>query len=153
MKIAYFDTSALLKFYVNEVGSNWVQTLLSSSTKPIVFISNLTLVEARCAFARRLRDGTLSSATHAKLISAFIYDVTYNYQIINVISTIIESACQLADKHPLRAYDAVQLATALLLDKQLRQANKQPLNFISADNNLITIAQAEGVATENPNNY
>lgn len=60
MSVAYFDTSALLKQYVVETGSQWVNNFLSSSSTPVVFTSVMTSVEATCAFARRLREGVLS---------------------------------------------------------------------------------------------
>ena len=55
--------------------------------------------------------------------------------------------------HRLRAYEAVQLACALDLREQTR-ANKLPDPiFLCADNNLLSIASAEGFAIDNPNNY
>lgn len=153
MSVAYFDTSALIKQYIAETGSNWVNTLLSSSLAPTVFISHLTIVEATCALARRLRDGTISSTDHTKLLTAFNYDVTHKYNIIDVMPLTIDTACQLANKHPLRAYDAVQLATAWLSNQALLGASEPPLTFICADNNLVAIAQVEGLLTNNPNHH
>lgn len=153
MSIAYFDTSALLKQYVSEVGSGWVNALLSFSSPPAVFTSHLTVIEATCAFARRLREGTLSSTDHAKLLSAFNYDVTYKYNIVDVMPVTIDTACQLANKHPLRAYDAVQLATAWLTNQTLVRVDRSPLTFISADDRLINVAVAEGLLTDNPNRH
>jgi hypothetical protein len=63
----------------------------------------------------------------------------------------IDTACQLANKHPLRAYDAVQLATAWLSNQALLRMGEPPLTFICADNNLIAIAHGEGLLTDNPN--
>jgi hypothetical protein len=58
--VAYFDTGDLLKHYVREIGSGWVNALFGSSPAPIIFTSQLTVVEAVCAFSRRLREGALS---------------------------------------------------------------------------------------------
>ena len=44
--IAYFDTSALLKQYVIEIGSSWARAYLAASPAPAVFVSDLTMVEA-----------------------------------------------------------------------------------------------------------
>jgi predicted nucleic acid-binding protein len=153
VSVAYFDTSALLKQYVTEVGSGWVNALLSSSSPPAVFTSHLTVIEATCAFARRLREGTLSPGDHTKLLSAFNYDVTYKYNTIDVMPVTIDMACQLANKHPLRAYDAAQLATAWLSNQALVRAGRPPLTFISADDRLIKIAVAESLLTDNPNHH
>lgn len=59
----------------------------------------------------------------------------------------------LAESHGLRGYDAVHLATALALQQIRQSAGWSPLTFVSADNNQLSAANAEGVLVENPNNY
>lgn len=153
MSVAYFDTSALLKQYITEIGSGWVRALLSSSDPPVVLTSRLTVIEATCAFARRLREGSLSSTDHTTLLSLFDYDISHKYYLFEVKPVTIDTARGFANHHPLRAYDAVQLATAWQLNRELLLASKPPLTFISADRRLVTIAQAVGLLTENPNIY
>lgn len=153
MNLAYFDTSALLKQYVTEIGSNWVRAYLASTPTPVVFVSCLTVVEATCAFARRLRDGTLLPTEHATAVQAFDYDITYRYSLLDVMPATLDVARRLANQHPLRAYDAVQLATSWLLNQDTLNTGKPPLTFICADERLITIAHAEGLRTDNPNHH
>lgn len=153
MSFAYFDTSALLKQYVTETGSNWVRTYLASAMAPAVFTSHLTAVEATCAFARRLREEILLPADYASVVQAFDYDITYRYNLLDVMPVTIDTARRLAVQHPLRAYDAVQLATAWLLNQNLLRTSRPPLVFICADDRLIAIAQAEGLLTDNPNHH
>ena len=153
VNFAYFDTSALLKQYVTETGSNWVRTYLASAEAPAVFTSHLTTIEATCAFARRLREGTLLPADHTKVVQAFDYDIAYRYYLLDVVPVTIDTARQLANQHPLRPYDAVQLATAWLLNQDLLHTNKPPLTFICADDRLVAVAQAEGLLTDNPNHH
>ena len=153
VNVAYFDTSALLKQYVTETGSNWVRAYLSSATAPAVFTSQLTAVEATCAFARRLRDGTLSPIDHATAVRAFDHDIAYWYTLLDVMSVTIDAARRLANLHPLRAYDAVQLATAWSLNQDLVNDGEAPLTFICADDRLLAVAQAEGLHTDNPNHH
>jgi predicted nucleic acid-binding protein len=141
VNVAYFDTSALLKQYVTETGSNWIRAYLSSATAPAVFTSQLTAVEATGAFARRLRDGTLLPADHATVVRAFDYDITYRYTLLDVMPVTIDTARRLANLHPLRAYDAVQLATAWSLNRDLVSSGEAPLTFICADDSLLTVAQ------------
>jgi len=151
--VAYFDTSALLKHYVREIGSGWVNALFASSPAPIIFTSQLTVVEAVCAFSRRLREGALSSEAYSRLLTAFDYDVSYKYVIADVMPIAIDAACQLAGRHPLRAYDALHLATAWLINRELVQNGKSPLIFICADDRLASISKAEGLLMENPNRH
>jgi len=147
----YFDTSALLKMYVTETGSSWVQTLLAA--RPTIFISQLTLIEVACAFARRHREGILNEEKYARLLISFDYDARYTYQVMDLLPITIDTAKQLAYKQPLRAYDAIQLATAWLIQQELSQTKDFNLTFLSADQRLLTIAQAEGLAVDNPNLY
>ena len=153
MNFAYFDTSALLKRYVTEAGSSWLRTYLASPTAPVVFTSYLTAVEATCAFARRLREGTLLPDDHTIVVQAFDYDIAHRYNLLDVMPATIDTARRLANRHPLRAYDAVQLATAWLLKQELLRGGDPPLTFICADDRLNTVAQAEGLSTDNPNHY
>lgn len=153
MEIAYFDTSALVKRYVSEVGSNWVNNLLNPSNHLILFTSHLTVVEATCAFSRRLRERAISQNDYQTLRSALNYDITYEYIVVDIMQVTIGKACQLAANHPLRAYDAIHLSTALLLNNELIENRKSPLTFICADNRLISIAEAENLSTDNPNHH
>jgi hypothetical protein len=45
----------------------------------------------------------------------------------------------------------VQLASALMAHDALRSAGLPPLTFLAADDRLLAAAQAEGLATDNPN--
>jgi len=66
---------------------------------------------------------------------------------------VVDIARQQANRHPLRAYDAVHLATAWLANNELVQAGQPPLILISADERLLTIAQTEGLFTDNPDRH
>jgi predicted nucleic acid-binding protein len=153
MGTAYFDTSALVKRYVAEEGSQWIKTLFAPPINLIAFTSQLTVVETTCAFSRRMREGDLSSEDYEKLLTAFNYDVTYRHIVADVTQTTIETACDLAGIHPLRAYDAIHLATALLINRELIKNSRHPLTFVCADNRLIDIAKTENLHTENPNHH
>ena len=153
MSVAYLDTSALIKQYVAEVGSHWTKALLVADRTPTVFTSRMTLVEATCAFARRQRDGTLSPEEHVQVLTAFEYDIRYRYNLVDVGPAVVDLARQLANRHPLRAYDAVHLATAWLANRELTRADRSPLTFVCADDRLIAVARAESLLTDNPNDH
>ena len=59
---------------------------------------------------------------------------------------------KVAEQHELRAYDAVQLATALTLHARCQTLGLHMI-LLSADAELNTAATAEGLAVENPNLY
>lgn len=153
MSLVYLDTSALVKRYVAETGSEWVREMLAYSATPTAFTSHLSVVEAACAFARQRREGLLSPEDHAEVLMALDHDVAYSYNILDVTSEVIDTARTLADEHPLRAYDAVHLATGWLTNRELVQAAQPPLTFICADDRLLDVAVAVGLLTDNPNRH
>lgn len=148
----YFDTSALVKQYLLEPGSHWVQTLLRDP-HILVFTSELTRIETVCAFARRRREKLLTDDDLEQLLAIFQYDFAHHYTSIQVEAPVLDAAQQLAIRHPLRAYDAVHLAAAWLANEALQNAGEVPLTFVCADERLLAIAQAEDLATANPNDY
>jgi hypothetical protein len=65
----------------------------------------------------------------------------------------VEAAGQLVNQYPLRAYDAIQLASMLRIQPAFATATSTSLVFLSADDRLLIIAQTAGLQTDNPNNY
>jgi hypothetical protein len=152
---AYFlDTSALVKRYVPEIGSDWILSITDPATDNDLAISQITWVEVHSAFARRLRDRSLSAQRFDLIVQKVREDFENEYRVIDVDQTLIETATELVMQHPLRAYDSVQLASALRFQSTtLVSVPNTQLIFVSADNRLLDIAQSEGLATDNPNNY
>ena len=149
MTTLFFDTSALLKRYVDEPDSDWLRTLIESA-QGLLITSTLTRVEAACALARRERDGALSPTMRAELWHAFQFDLTYLLHTIKVGPNLLTMAEQLAFRHPLRAYDAIQLATAQVANQRLLGRGISGLLFLSADTRLLEFARLEGLAVDNP---
>ncbi|MFZ4660101.1 MAG: type II toxin-antitoxin system VapC family toxin [Caldilineaceae bacterium] len=135
----FFDTSALVKRYVRETGSRWVDSLVTQPDAR-VYLSRLAEAEVSAAITRRL-----SSNAAARLLRHFDHDVATTYIQLTITDSIIDDAVQLTRKHRLRGCDALQLATA----RQL--AHLEPTtHFLCADNELLVAAQAEGLSTDNP---
>ncbi|MCL5995904.1 MAG: VapC toxin family PIN domain ribonuclease, partial [Chloroflexi bacterium] len=59
----------------------------------------------------------------------------------------------LLDRYPLRAYDAVQLSSALLITQALSAAGLAPPVFLCADERLLDVARREGMVSDNPNSH
>lgn len=72
-KRAYLDTSALAKWYLNEVGSEAFVDFLQSLDSAV--ISSLTLTEMRSLLSRRRRMGDLSLELETVLFAAFLDDI------------------------------------------------------------------------------
>jgi len=151
---AYFtDSSALVKRYISETGSAWVQQITDPQTGNLLFIARITWVEVISALARRQREGSLTLADVAQVIQTFRSDLNNQYQVIELDSTLAVSAGQLVGQYPLRAYDAVQLASVLRILPAFATTQSTQLIFLTADNRLSAIAQALGLLTDNPNHH
>lgn len=152
--IAYFlDSSALVKRYISETGSAWVQQITDPQTGNLLFIARITWVEVISAFARRQREVSLTSADFAQVIHEFRSDLNTQYQVIELDATLAVSAGQLVGQYPLRAYDAVQLASVLRIQPAFATTQSTELIFLTADNRLSAIAQTLGLLTDNPNHH
>jgi len=153
VNLYYCDSSALVKRYVNEQGTPWVQTITAANSANIIFVSRITWVEVQSAFARLDREGQMDSVKVATARQLFLYDWTNQYQIVELDQDISGQAGQLVQHYPLRAYDSVQLASALNLFPFFSRIDPQLFTFVCADDRLVNAAKAEGMRVENPNNH
>jgi len=146
---AYFlDTSTVVKRYVQETGTQWVQTLADTAAGHFLFVARITHVEMTAAIARRRRLGSLSTAQAGQALTAFRQDFAQQYRIVEITIPLMQEASRLADSHVLRAYDAVQLAAALDIHRL-----DPSLTLLSADAELNTAALAQGLLVDDPNNH
>ncbi len=151
---AYFlDSSALVKRYVEEIGSSWILSITNSSSSNHLYVVEITLVEALSAIGRRQREGNLSGEQVNVILEDIRFDFQNVFQIIEIDQNLIDVAGELVLQYPLRAYDAIQLASALQVRALLTSFPEIQLTFVSADDRLLNIAQTETLLTENPNNY
>ena len=155
--ILYLDTSALVKLYVKEEGREEVQQAVRHSGA--VAISEVGYVEARSAFARREREGVLSTEGHDREVRRLRRDFGGAYLTRPVTGEVVARAGELARVHALRAYDAVHLATALILREELVELaegqNREPaegkgepppVELMTYDGSLTRAAGEEGLA-------
>ncbi len=153
MSVCFLDSSALVKRYVAETGSAWMTEVVSPAAGNHLVIARAAWVEVLSALSRRQREGSLAAPEIRQTISAFRYDMDVRYQVAEMDRSLVELAGDIVMRHPLRAYDAIQLASALRVQSGLQRAGSAGLTFISADDRLVGIAQSEGLATDNPNRH
>ena len=151
MNVWYLDSSALVKHHVAEVGSSWINATVFEPLDNLLLSSRVTMVEVRSALARRRREASISLQAHADVLDAFSADCVNRYRFVELELPIIELASELLDRYPLRAYDAIQLASALQAGPVLTAAGFSRPCFVSADERLLAVAQSEGLRTDNPN--
>lgn len=114
--ILYLDTSALVKLYAEEPGREEVENAVREAR--VMAVSGIGYVEARSALARKEREGSFSPDEHDDAVAQLQQDYREIYLSRPVTGDVIARAGELARKHALRAYDAVHLATALVLREE-----------------------------------
>ena len=113
------DSSGLVKRYVDEVGSDWLRTIVDPASANIVSIADITRAEVSSALARRAREGVISLNERDELIQTFRAHCVTQYRIVPTQPRIIDLAVELIQRHPPRAYGAVQLASASTVNQLL----------------------------------
>ncbi len=147
------DSSGIIKRYVKEPGSEWIKSICHADSGNQISLATITKVEVASAFCRRCREGTVSERDRDRILSSFLFDCSNQYWIAELNTAMIHQAIQLTKHHPLRAYDAVQLAAALIINQALLTRELPALIFVSADDKLCSAALAEGLSVENPNHH
>jgi len=148
----YFDSSALVKRYLAETGSTWVQTRCNDPTQ-IIAMAEIGRVEIAAAFASKLRARAITEFDYQRVRAKLATDAQKQYQLLPVTSQRVDEAIELTARRKLRGYDALHLACALHLNQVVLMNGLSPLIFVTADTDLLQAAQAEGLAIENPNLY
>jgi uncharacterized protein len=147
----FLDSSALIKRYITEQETVWVRSITLPSAGHTIILAQVTQVEIISGVFRRRREGLMLPRTAQAIRLLLHRHVTREYMVVELTAPIIQDAEDWLDKHPLRAYDAIQLASALTATTRLIEAALAPLVFVSADVRLLTAATAEGLIVEDPN--
>jgi predicted nucleic acid-binding protein len=134
----FVDSSALVKRYVPERGHDAMRGL-----GPLA-VSQLARVEVPAALSRKQRIGELDAADEALLVRAF--EVEYNngtaFAVVAVRAAVLDDAARQTARHGLRAFDAVQLASAVAC----RAASPDTTSFVAFDRTRRDAAAREGFA-------
>jgi predicted nucleic acid-binding protein len=147
---AYFiDSSALVKRYVIETGTTWVRRLRRNPST-VIYIARITAVEVTCAVARRRKGKTLTLRRASSILLRFRQHLAARYTVIEITPDLLDDAIRLGNTHALRAYDAVQLAVALEVNRSHQADGFGPVALISADQALNDAATDEGMTVDDP---
>jgi predicted nucleic acid-binding protein len=136
----FADSSALVKLYSDEPGHEHVRGLAS------VAVAQLARVEVPAALWRKQRLGELSADDAGLLAADFEADYfgaesePPRFAAVATTAGILDDAARLCGSHGLRAYDAVQLSSALAV----RRADRSCTGFAAFDRSLRRAAAAEG---------
>lgn len=153
MPLTYFDSSALVKRYIREAGSDWVVRLCQA--EPIA-ISLITIAEIASAFARRTREGTLTVQQRDTLFQFFLEDAP-SFVTAAPNPTITRQAATLLLTAPvpirLRSLDALHVTSAQWSFARARRRGIATGSFVTADHGLLEAARWAGLTAVNPEAY
>jgi predicted nucleic acid-binding protein len=148
MAVLALDTSALIRRYDRrEAGSAAVRTLCRRATGHSLLIAQVTPVEVASALARKGREGLIGPSELDQIWRLFRQHRRLQYRVLAVTEVVYARAERLLFTHSLRAYDAIQLATALAAADLLRGLTAD-FRFCTADRLQANAARAEGLTVE-----
>lgn len=133
----YVDASALVKGYVEEADSQQVRRLLARGPTAT---SRVSFVEVASAVGRLGRESRLSEDQRATALATMTTDAA-SVLVVELTGEVASRAQSLTQKYPLRAGDAIQLASCLYL----RDTVYPRITLVSHDDRLNSAARLEGV--------
>jgi predicted nucleic acid-binding protein len=141
--ILFFDTSALIKRYILEIGSNKVDELFEVAEN--IIVSPVTKIEAYSTLKRLLSTNLISNDDYETVKSNIDYDFGY-FSVVSLNEEIEKEAIKLIEKYQLKTLDSIQLASCLY-----RKADIS--DFVVSDVKLKTAAEAENIKVIDPTEF
>jgi uncharacterized protein len=130
----FFDSSALLKRYLNELGDEKVQKLFEEADK--VFISIITHLECASSFKRLLHTKFINEKEYQQLHIEITLDLPF-FETIHFDEDVKSNALKIIEKYPMKALDTIQLASLVHVSNEID-------SFIVCDQKLKKYAIKEG---------
>jgi predicted nucleic acid-binding protein len=138
--ILFCDSSALVKLYVQEEGSDRMR--LAAKRVKMVAAARIAYAEAMAALSRRGREAPVDGPSIGLAKQSLIADWD-KYVLVEITQDLMVLAADLAETFALRGYDSVQLAAARMLQQSVGQA----LQFACFDQRLSKAAGVLGMET------
>ncbi len=139
----YLDSSALVKRYVREQGTQKLATL--TATGEAMVISRLAYPEILSAFMRKRRAGEIGRKSLENAIHMFEEDWG-RFVLVEIHDELLPVVRSMAQRHALKGADVVHLSTAVWV----RNAAKMPVTMVASDADLLAAARAEGLVAIDP---
>ena len=136
--ICYLDSNALVKLFVEEPGS--IESNQAITNADLVGTALISRVEVVAAFGKAFRLGVLSREAADSARHQFGMAWRHYLQ-LRISDSLIEWAADLAWRHRLRGYDAVQLAAATTWQDALGA----PVSMVTFDVRLWEAAARAGL--------
>lgn len=148
MPIFYLDTSALVKRYRTEQGTEVIEALLANPLpEDRFFVSFLSIIELTSGVLRLTKGGQLSEDTANEILARFRRDLRELFRVWPLNEEVAVSAVTVVEEHKLRSADALHLATAQRIASLAPGAQTV---MVSSDSELLRAAGVAGLITLDP---
>lgn len=137
--IVYLDTSALVKRYIHEEGSEKI-FILTDDINNIFGSIGVTKVEMAAALQKAIRTDTVLPKNVSEMWNDFL-NHWQSFARLRVTPGTIERACEIAWEYSLRGYDSLHLSAAMLW----QEAISTPIVFAAFDHDLWLAGQKAGM--------
>lgn len=138
--ILYMDTSALLKKYFKERGSN--QVVSGWKNADGIVISSVAYAETVASIYRKKREIGGKAEKLVRVLNSFQKDWK-SFIRVEVNDNLNQTIDRIVASHPLRGFDAIHLASALMTHEKL----PEDFYFACFDHRLLAAARMEGLQT------
>jgi predicted nucleic acid-binding protein len=144
----YLDTSALVKLFIDEDGSAQVRALAKGrAAAEVLLVSQLGYTEASVSLARMVHLARIPAADLPHHLGALERYWDESIQGVALSEDVLRDARQLAQRFPLRTYDAIHLASAREAKRMLSESFDGEVRFLAFDGGLTRAASTLGFAT------
>jgi len=144
MQNLFFDTSALVKRYYEEPGTEFVDSLVTDDDTKVV-LTSIAVVETVSAFRRKYNREDIGDDVLDELLASFFDEALSDFLILPTEESLLVNSFELVLDDDLRTLDSLQLSAALSVSE-----NVEELVFVSADKELVSVAENKGLQTQNP---
>ena len=134
MKV-FFDTSAFVKRYVEEPGTEKVLEICGQAEQLVLCV--ICLPEMISTLSRLVREGKLTGSDYQKTRDLILKEIE-DTEICYLTPEVVTQTIRCLENNALRAMDAFHLGCALVIEPDL---------FVSSDQRQIEVAKREGLAT------
>lgn len=144
----YFDSSALVKRYIREPGSEGVSARCAAGGR--LFISALGYAEILASLGRKMRAGDIQPSDFDSACARLQGDWNRAFEILQLDDATMAHIPALVMRHSIRGADAVHLSAALWVRDFVARPSSESIEFVVSDLALARIAIACGLAVFNP---
>lgn len=146
MAVYFFDSNAIVKYYLTEPGSIWVRRIVDAEENTCL-ISDISIAEVAAAMAQIQRHSSFGRDFMKRMNQQFQADIKRHVWLTHAtdIAT-VEYAAEIARSYIIKGCDAIQVASAVIAEEY----TNLEIIFVSGDKQALRTARFEALIVDNP---